>query len=51
MLDHDEDEQNLEERCRNREEVDGNQLVRLILQECPPGLRWRLWVPDHVFAN
>ena len=31
MLDHDKDEQNLEERCRNREEVDGNQLFRMIV--------------------
>src|SRR5215470_4933461 len=51
MLDHDEDIQNVEECCRNREEVDGNQLFRVVLQECPPALRWRLWMPDHVFAN
>src|SRR5215471_11918995 len=51
MLDHDEDIQNLEECCRNREEVDGNQLFRVVLQERPPGLRWRLRMPDQVFAN
>jgi hypothetical protein len=31
LLDHDKDEQNLEERCRNREKVDRNQLFRVIL--------------------
>ena len=40
MLDHDKDERDLEKRCRNCEEIDGNQLIRVILQECPPCLRW-----------
>jgi hypothetical protein len=51
MLDDDKHEQNLEQRCRNGEEVDGSHLCRMVLQECSPRLRRRLWVPDQVFAN
>jgi hypothetical protein len=38
MLDDDEYEQHLAERCRNREEVSGNQLFRVVLQEGSPCL-------------
>ena len=38
MLDHDKDEKNLEEGSRNREEVDGDELLRVIIQERPPRL-------------
>ena len=51
VLNHDEDEQNLEECCRNREKVNGDQLFRVIVQECSPGLRWRFRMADHIFRN
>ena len=35
----------------HREEVDGDQLVGMILQKCAPGLRRRLAAPHHVFAD
>src|SRR5215475_13003084 len=41
-LDDDKDEQNLKERRRNREEVDGDELFRVILEERLPRLRRRL---------
>jgi hypothetical protein len=41
----------VEEHCRNREEVDGNQLFGVIVQECPPSLRWRFWMSNHIFAH
>jgi hypothetical protein len=50
MVDHDNDEQNLEECCRKREEIDRNELFGVILQKCPPRLGWRLRMPDHVLA-
>ena len=51
VLDHDKDIQNLE-KCRwDREEVDRDQLLRVICEECSPRLRRRLWMPDHVFAD
>jgi Ca-activated chloride channel family protein len=33
------------------EEVDGDQLLGVILQECAPGLRWRFAAAHHVFAD
>jgi len=35
----------------HREEVDGDQLLGMILQECAPGLRRRLAAVKHVFAD
>ena len=33
------------------EEIDGDQLLGMILQECPPGLRRRFAAAHHVFAH
>ena len=33
------------------EEIDGDQLLGVILQECAPGLRRRLAAAHHVFAD
>jgi hypothetical protein len=35
----------------NREEVDGDQLCEMVLQESSPSLRRRFTAPDHVFAD
>jgi hypothetical protein len=35
----------------HREEIDGDQLLGMILQECAPGLRRRLAAAHHVFAH
>jgi hypothetical protein len=45
MLDHEEDKQNLEECCRNREEVDGNQLFRVVGRSQPSSLKTS-WVTN-----
>jgi hypothetical protein len=36
---------------RNHAEIDRSDGVRMVAQECPPGLRWRPSAPDHVFGN
>ena len=41
----------LEAYGRHGEEIDGNQLLDVILQECAPGLRRRLAKAHHVFAD
>ena len=41
----------LEADRRHREEVDGDQLLGVILQECAPGLRWGLGGAHQVFAD
>ena len=41
----------LEADCGHREEVDGDQLLGVILQKCAPGLRRRFAAPHHVFAH
>src|SRR5215467_1658381 len=60
MLDHDEDKQNLEECCRNREEIDGDQFFewffRNVRQVCDGGFGCRtmylltedseIWIPS-----
>src|SRR5215471_19230665 len=51
MLDHDKHEPDLENSRRNREEVDRDQLFGVVLQECPPGLRWRFRMPDQILTN
>src|ERR1700745_2007395 len=42
---------NLETECGYGEEVDGDQLCEMVLQEGAPGLRRRLAAAHHVFAN
>src|SRR3981189_2588531 len=41
----------LETDSGHREEVDGDQLLGVILQKCAPGLRRRLAAAHHVFAD
>jgi hypothetical protein len=41
----------LEADRRHREEVDRNQLLRVILQECAPGLRRGFATAHHIFAD
>ena len=42
---------NLETDRGHGEEVDGDQLLRMILKECPPALRGRFVTSQHVFAD
>ena len=42
---------NLETNSRHSEEVDGDQLLGVILQKGAPGLRWRLAAAHHLFAD
>ena len=42
---------NLEADRRHREEINGDQLLRMILKECPPALRGHFVLADHVFAD
>jgi hypothetical protein len=37
--------------CWDGEEVNRDNIFGMILKECPPGLRWRFSVVDHVFRN
>src|SRR3981189_3542935 len=41
----------LEPQGLNPAEVDRRDGVRMVVQECPPCLRWRSSVPDHVLGN
>src|SRR5438477_536539 len=41
----------LEADRRHREEVDRNQLLCVILQECAPGLRWGFARGQHIVAD
>jgi hypothetical protein len=45
-----EDEEDVEGDCGHREEVDGNEILDVIVQECPPGLARRLAVTGHVLG-
>ncbi len=36
---------------RYGEEVTGNNLIGMVGQECPPGLRWRLGLPGDVLCD
>lgn len=42
---------NLETKRGHGKEIDGDQLLGMILQECAPGLRWRLAAADYVFTH
>jgi hypothetical protein len=46
-----EDEQELECDRRNDEEVYGDQVPGVVLEEGAPGLRWWPTLPDHVFRD
>ena len=35
----------------HHEEIDRRQAIGVICKECPPRLRWRRWVTDHVFRD
>ena len=43
--------ENLETDRGHGEEIDGDQLLGMILKECPPALRGRFVSADHVFAD
>jgi hypothetical protein len=43
--------ENLETNGRHSKEVDGDQLLQVILQEGAPSLRWRFTAAHHVFAH
>ena len=48
---HDEPEQEVERGRGDHEEIDRRQAIGVICKECPPRLRWRRWVTDHVFRD
>jgi hypothetical protein len=33
------------------EEVCRDNLLDVVVEKCPPGLAWRLSLPDHIFAD
>ena len=37
--------------CVDGEKVDGYEILGMIVEECPPGLRRRISVPDHVLGD
>jgi len=43
--------EDLEANCGDREEIDGDELRDVVLQECAPSLRRRLPAAQHVFAD
>jgi len=51
MGQHQEDVKHLEVDRRHGEEVDRNQLLGVIFQECAPGLRWGFARTRHIFAD
>ena len=51
VVPYDEHEQEPERGGRHDEKIDGRQTAHMVPKECPPALRWRLRVPDHVFGN
>jgi hypothetical protein len=46
-----EDVENAERDRRNGEEIDRGKLFGVVLQKCAPCLRWRFWMPEHVFGD
>jgi hypothetical protein len=48
---HEKRKQTLECQCWNHAEIDRRGGFRMVAQECPPSLRWRPPVPDHVFGD
>ena len=51
VVEHDEPEQEVERGRGDHEEIDRRQVIGVICKECPPRLRWRRWVTDHVFRD
>ena len=51
VVKHDEPEQEVERGRGDHEEIDRRQAIGVICKECPPRLRWRRWVTDHVFRD
>lgn len=43
--------QHLESDARHRKEIDRNHSFYVIVEEGPPGLRWRITMADHVLAD
>ena len=51
VTEHDEDEQNPEGSSRQRKEVDGHQVLHMVIEKAPPGLgRW-LAMANRVLGN
>ena len=46
-----ENEKYSECRCRNGEEIHGDDIFSVVLQKCTPGLRWRLVITYHVLRD
>ena len=51
MSQNDEDEENPECRRGHREEVNGDQVPDVVIEERPPALRWRLSATDHELGD
>ena len=51
VVEHDEPEQEVERGRGDHEEIDRRRAIGVICKECPPRLRWRRWVTDHVFRD
>ena len=51
VVEHDEPEQEVERGRGDHEEIDRRQAIGVICKECPPRLRWRRWITDHVFRD
>jgi hypothetical protein len=43
--------QALKRQGRNQAKIDRCDRVGMVAQECPPRLRWRSWVFDHVLGD
>ena len=48
---HDKNEQNFKPDRMHREKIDRTELRDVVLEECFPGLGWRLVMTDHVFRH
>src|SRR5215472_8475064 len=51
VREHQEHIQDLKPDRRYRKEVDRNQGLHVIIEECPPGLGGRISAPDHILAH
>src|SRR6058998_3720960 len=48
---HNKNEQNFKPDRMHREKIDRTELRDVVLEECSPGMGWRLVMPDHVFRH